>query len=652
MYRSYLFLTAALTGTTVALIQPAVSAKSASEVETIARSVTVEIKRQEQQDNGSGIIIHKQGDLYTLVTNRHVICSSSNCNRIPVNEVFTLELSDGLKYKVPNSSIRLLGSSDNIVDLAIIQFRSNRNYPVAKVAAPGSLKVEDAVYASGFPCDRNSIPCQPFGYAFQKGEAIAVVTKRLTGDNGGYTIVYDAETLPGMSGGGVFNSSGELVAIHGHGDRFKQNTDLNNKFRVGSKIGLNRGIPVRWLVQNLAEVEIYLGTNLSSLSGIRAVRSQVPATADEYFIAGFNLLVDPGNNVVAGKQQAIQKFTKAIQLNSKYQHAYFLRGFEYYQAQEFEKSLTDLNQAILINPKFSQAYYNRAVLKYEKNNDIQGALADFNQAILINPRNFEAYINRGLLKYEKINDTQGALADFNQAIFINPRNFEAYINRGLLKYEKINDIQGALADYNQAIFINPRIPHVYNNRANLKTYQLNDVEGGMADYDQAILIDPKYSLAYFNRANLKFYKQKNVKGALDDYNQAILINPRESQFYYGRAVLKYEKLNDINGVLADLNQAILINPQYSQAYNVRAALKYEKLNDIKGALADFNQAILINPQYSNAYHNRAILKADKLNDLQGAIQDLRQAAKLFRKEGNSQDLQIVLQALQKLGATE
>jgi V8-like Glu-specific endopeptidase len=52
-------------------------------------------------------------------------------------------------------------------------------------------------------------------------EALAVVNKRLTGDNGGYTIIYSAPTLPGMSGGGVFNGNGQLVAIHGYGDRFR-----------------------------------------------------------------------------------------------------------------------------------------------------------------------------------------------------------------------------------------------------------------------------------------------------------------------------------------------------------------------------------------------------------------------------------------------
>jgi tetratricopeptide (TPR) repeat protein len=609
MYRSSLFLTAALVGTTVALVQP-VAAKSASEIESIARAVTVEIRLKQSNRVGSGVIIDKKGDLYTLVTNRHVICGASNCQKISEDEVYSLGMFDSQKYQVRKSAIKLLGDD---LDLAIVRFRSNRNYGVAKVSPPGSLNVTNQVYTSGFPSE------QP-GFSFNLGRAIAVVNKRLTGDNGGYTIIYDANTLPGMSGGGVFDGNGQLTAIHGVGDRFKENTNTSSdglvKNKIGSKIGYNRGIPVRWLVQNLAEIGINLGTD-RSISSLRAARSQVPTTADEYFIAGFNKFVEPGDNVVAGKQQAIRGFSTAIQLNPKYQYAYFIRALAYTQVQEFQKSLNDYNQVISLNPKNSNAYFNRAILKTEKLNDIQGALADYNQSITLNPENSDAYYNRAALKTDKLNDIQGALADYNQSIALNPKNFIAYNNRALLKTDKLNDIKGALADYNQSIALNPKNFIAYNNRANLKASKLNDIQGALADYNQSIAFNPKYSDAYSNRA-----------------------------------VLKADKLNDTQGALADYNQSIALNPQYSEAYNNRANLKKDKLNDTQGALTDYNQSIALNPKNSLAYYNRALLKAYKLNDKAGAIQDFRKAGKLFREQGNTQGLQLTINNLQALGATE
>jgi tetratricopeptide (TPR) repeat protein len=516
MYRSSLFLTAALVGTTVALVQP-VAAKSASEIESIARAVTVDIKLKQSDRVGSGVIINKKGDLYTLVTNRHVLCGASNCQRISESEVYSLGLFDGQKYQVKKSAIKLLGSD---LDLAIIQFRSSRNYAVAKVAAPGSLKVEDAVYTAGFPDDQ-------LGFEFGMGEVIAVVNKRLTGDSGGYTIVYDAFTLPGMSGGGVFDGSGQLVAIHGYGDRYRENTNITqentnsedvSKAEVGSKIGYNRGIPVRWLVQNLAEIGINIGT-INSIPGIRAARSQVPNSADEYFIAGFNKFVEPGDNVMNGKKQAIREFSTTIRLNPRYKAAYFLRAYIYLQVGASQQSLADYNQSISLNPKSFNAYNNRANLK-DKLNDLQGALADYNQSISLNPKSFNAYNNRAILKYLKLNDIPGALADYNQSISLNPKLSLAYNNRANLKATELNDLQGALADYNQSISLNPKSFNAYYSRAVVKHKKLNDLQGALADYNQSISLNPKYSEAYINRAVLKATELNDQSGAIEDFRQA------------------------------------------------------------------------------------------------------------------------------------
>jgi tetratricopeptide (TPR) repeat protein len=473
MYRSAWFLTAALVGTSVAVVQPAAVALSATEVQAIAKAVTVEINLQEDSSVGSGVIIARQGDLYTLVTNRHVVCGKKSRNKVPTGESYDLGLADGQHYRVTAASVKLLGTD---LDLAIIQFRSQRNYAVAKVAASDSLKVNAKIYVTGFPFE------QP-GFSFNEGGTIAVVNKRVTGDNGGYTIIYDAPTLPGMSGGGVFDPNGRLVAIHGVGDRFKENTDTYNKSTINSKMGLNRGIPIHWLVQNLAKVDINLESDNSIFS--RAAQQQVQDSADEHFILGFFKQVEPGNNVVIGKRQAIQSYSKAIELNPRYAVAYFMRAILYEQLQEFQRSLSDYNQAISINPEAFLAYHNRAILKYENLNDYQGGLNDFNQAIYLNPKYAEAYYNRALLKHIKLNDIQGALKDYNQAISINPKAFLAYNNRAFLKIANLNDVQGSLNDWNQAISLNSQYAEAYMGRALLKIANLKDRTGAIQDFRKA-----------------------------------------------------------------------------------------------------------------------------------------------------------------------
>jgi tetratricopeptide (TPR) repeat protein len=641
MYRSSLFLTTVLIGASIVLIQPAAVAKSYSEIETIAKAVTVKINLQQNGAVGSGVIVDRKGELYTLATSKHVVCGNNLCNSLPVTENYSLSLVDGQKYQVSKANIRLLG---NGLDLAIIQFRSGRNYTVAKVAAPGVLRANSLAYTSGFPAERP-------GFTFGKGKAIAVVNRRLAGDNGGYTIVYSTPTLPGMSGGGVFDQNGELVAIHGQGDRYAENTDLDDESLIGSKIGYNRGIPVRWLVQNLAQMGIFLGTE-RSLTDSRATRKENPESADEHFIAGFNRWIDPGNDIRAGKQQAIKSFTKAIQLNPRYISAYFSRAIVYEQVEEFQKALADYNKLLSLFPENYEVYNNRGVLKKTELNDIQGALQDLNQAIALNPKYAIAYNNRGVLKKDYLNDATGALADFNQAITLEPQSSDAYNNRGLLKEYKLADLPGAIADFNRAIGVNPKSVSAYNNRGILKVEKLNDVQGALQDFNLAISLNPKRADPYRNRGKLKREKLNDATGALADFNQAVALNPKYASAYNDRGLLKKDQLNDPPGALQDFNRAIALQPNNPLAYFNRGTLKTLKLNDAPGALQDFNQAIALDPQDYASYGARAFLKFTKFSDKPGAIQDLRQAAQLSREKGDIKYLQNTLKLLQQLGVGE
>jgi tetratricopeptide (TPR) repeat protein len=600
-------------GVALVAFAPPVVAKTPAEIETVAKAVTVKIEQNNKI--GTGVIVHKQGQVYSLVTNRHVVCGSGLCDQLPSGRQYRLSLPDGQQIQVSTNDIQLLGQG---LDLAVIQFASNRSYPLARLADPGKFRAQDEVFTAGFP----EISRQ---FGFDEGTAIAVVNRRIKGDRGGYSVVYDSPTLPGMSGGGVFNRDGDLVAIHGQGDRYKSGTEIGNDSdsRVGEKIGLNRGIPIRWLVQELGERGMIVGGR-RALSAIRAASTQLPEIADEYFILGFNKWVDPGTDITAGKREAIGSFTKAIQLNSRYYHAYYMRAYGHYQIGEAQNALADYDRAIALNPSYTNAYNNRGALKDDLN-DPQGALADYNQALALNPNYAEVYFNRGNLKQKKLNDPQGALADYNKAISLRESSANAlnlnlagfYVSRGNLKYEKLNDPQGALADFNQAISLNSNLAGAYVNRGILKYQNLNDFQGALADY-----------------------------------NRAITINPNLVESYLNRGILKYQNLNNPQGALADFNRAIALNPNYAEAYLNRGLLKVDKLNDSQGALADFNRAIALNQNYVNAYGARGLLKAIALKDRPGGIADLRQAARLARSQGQTQLLQSIIGVLNQLGATE
>jgi serine protease Do len=177
--------------TTLALVQyQPVSALTPAQVNEIAKQITVMIGGLDGK--GSGVIIAKNGNTYTVLTANHVV------KKAGVYDVIT---HDGQKY--PMESAQTLGK----LDLALVRFTSSKNYPPAKIADSRTVKEGATVYYAGFPTETAN---QLRRYRFIRAD----ITGRSQNQEG-YELSYNGQALPGMSGGPVLNEEGLLIAIHG-----------------------------------------------------------------------------------------------------------------------------------------------------------------------------------------------------------------------------------------------------------------------------------------------------------------------------------------------------------------------------------------------------------------------------------------------------
>lgn len=559
-------------GATIALVQPRiVSAKTSVEIGETAKAITVLIS--EPNSVGSGVILQQQGDIYTVLTAAHVVKSKVS---------YQITTPDDRQYEAIASSIRHAPGS---IDLAVIKFKSTVKYPTAKLGNCNVLKSGMDLYVAGFPGTSRAITQSVI--VFREGKVSANSNKTF---EKGYSLVYSNDTLPGMSGGAVLNGDGELVAIHGRGDRDDR----------GGKNGFNLGIPVNRFATVATTMGVELGVKVAPIPQNTGLR------ADDYIAS------------------AAQKQDKGDD-----------RG-----------AVADLDRAIQLDPNHAEAYNNRGYFK-SKLADIQGALADYNRAIQLNPKYAAVYSNRGLLKTDNLQDIQGGLADYNRAIQLNPKYSYAYNNRGLLKADKLYDFQGALADYDRAIQLDSKYATVYNNRGFLKATKLQDIQSGLIDIDLAIQLEPKFAAAYFNRGAIKHEQLQDFKGSLADYNLAIQLYPNFARVYNNRGLLKADRLKDVPGGLADLDRAIQLEPNNAAHYSNRAGVKSQHLQDYRGALTDYNRAIQIDPSRAADYGLRGVLKHERLNDRAGGINDLQAAASLFQKQGNTKLYERIIKLLKK-----
>ncbi|PRD56430.1 tetratricopeptide repeat protein [Sphingobacterium gobiense] len=153
------------------------------------------------------------------------------------------------------------------------------------------------------------------------------------------------------------------------------------------------------------------------------------------------------------------------------------RGALYIWLLRYDKALSDLNQAISLDPAYAQAYLLRAKLlkgirEHEK------AKADFDTSVEIQPDASIVYEERGGFFVDlKLYDE--ALVDFNKLVSLLPEDFYVHALRADL-FEKMGNWKAALHDYSKAIALNPYYSDLYAYRADMKD-RLGDIAGAAQD---------------------------------------------------------------------------------------------------------------------------------------------------------------------------
>jgi serine protease Do len=208
-----------------ALVQPQISLSyTAEDISRIAKEVTVII---DGKDLGSGVVVGRQGYDYFVLTNWHVLKNTAS---------YTVKTRDGVKHKIQPGSIKRIGN----LDLAVCSFSSPKIYKVAEIGNSDTISEGSPLYITGAPANLKGIETR----------SLLVVSGQLVGydspKQNGYTLIYNNNTMPGMSGGSVLDKNGNLVGIHGQGSQ-----DANS-----AKTGFNLGIPINLFVNSSTQLGI------------------------------------------------------------------------------------------------------------------------------------------------------------------------------------------------------------------------------------------------------------------------------------------------------------------------------------------------------------------------------------------------------------
>ncbi|WP_048327418.1 tetratricopeptide repeat-containing S1 family peptidase, partial [Crocosphaera watsonii] len=500
-----------------------------AELEEKAQQFVVKIDSS-SKGNGSGVIIAKQGNVYTVLTADHVLCEKTKdaIASAPCIEQFsyTITTHDGKTRNLDESTIiRQEG-----VDLAVFKFESNDNYAVAELADYNPNK-DNFVFAAGFPKIGNDDPQWLFsgGRVEEKEQGILQIRQNdlsneqsgalqgVASLTGGYELVYTSITYGGMSGGAVLDAQGRVIGIHGRAEGANDNSITHLGYSLGIPISTFVALQDRFKAkpQSLTIALPQISEQQREDITKAIVETEIPNTRAEA-----KVWIERGGQLWRLKRldEAVEAFDKAIKQNNpdNVYFAWYGKGQALFNKKEFEAAIGALEQAINALPDMARVSDNK-----------QEKLEELQSSILL--RQGAAY--RYLEEYEK------ALEAINESITLSPNNPNLYNEKwGVL--DKLERYQEALEAINKAIELAPRAVF-YNNRGIIyKNRQKYDL--ALSDYNQALTFNPQDAVAYNNRGIL-YQEQKQYDLALSDYNQALKFNPQDAVAYYNRGLLYQEQ---------------------------------------------------------------------------------------------------------------
>ncbi|MGK7893268.1 MAG: serine protease [Xenococcus sp. (in: cyanobacteria)] len=309
-------LTAILAGTAITsaivITQPIISlALTGEKLSQTTREITVLINRTDGQ-NGSGVIISKNDDVYYVLTASHVIRDRESGNGDEIG--YTVVTHDKEAYQINYDTVKPLSSN---LDLAIFEFTSKKKYPVATIAK-SELVETTQVFVSGWQRP-GSVGGSKTIRQLTSSRVTTILEKPVYG---GYQIGYDNTTLGGMSGGPVVDTEGRVVGIHGLADSDNpsninlENSDIDSQvLNELLKTGFNYGIPINTFLTAMPQAGIFLNLDVEDTAVAQVEEELVVATDPEKDqIDNLNSVLDDAQRAIGTVEEGIGTFKRGLDL--------------------------------------------------------------------------------------------------------------------------------------------------------------------------------------------------------------------------------------------------------------------------------------------------------------------------------------------------
>lgn len=297
-------------------------------------------------------------------------------------------------------------------------------------------------------------------------------------------------------------------------------------------------------------------------------------------------------NATAGTS-AIDDLSKRIEAKPDNAELYAARGFLWYENENYDESIADLEKAIQLDSTRAEYFHTLAdvYLDYYKS---RKALNVMERAGVAFPKRIPTLL--------KLAEFQLIVKKHNEALFTlerirnqDPLNPEMFLMFGNVFFDMGKNDQ-AITAYQSAVENNPDLIDAWIKLGTL----LSDKGSPMAEkyFDNALRVDSANIDALHAKAYFLSNKKDDLQGAIKLYKKINTIDPQYVDGYYNLGLL-YLDMDSIDQAYKSFDIAVKFNPAFAGAYYHRghsAELKGNK----EQAVADFKTTLNLDPDYEAA----------------------------------------------------